>query len=275
VLTRKTKSIILPHLFGNPADTAPIVELARSRKISVIDDAAQALGATIDGQPAGSFGDAGILSFGPEKISSGLGGGALVFRTTTPCRKLRQELAPPSLPSALGELFSNLFWSHWRRLPNSLRNSDPGAAPKPYRRQSLANVNAVAALRSMETLEENVAARRARVCAYQKSLGGDERFQLIAHKPGSACLTQLVRVLPRKRGVDLALRAIDALGKAGFEVQGSYVPIHLLGDFRSCVWDRLPHTDRVWADLIELPCEPSIDFDDIERIAATVRKVVS
>jgi len=65
-LTQKTKAVIVPHLFGNPAEIDRIVELVRGRKIRVIDDAAQALGATCNGQPLGSFGDAGILSFGAE-----------------------------------------------------------------------------------------------------------------------------------------------------------------------------------------------------------------
>jgi dTDP-4-amino-4,6-dideoxygalactose transaminase len=58
-------------------------------------------------------------------------------------------------------------------------------------------------------------------------------------------------------------------------MQGSYVPIHLLGSFPQCVWDRLPYSERVWSDLIELPCEPSVDFDDLERIAAILAATVS
>jgi dTDP-4-amino-4,6-dideoxygalactose transaminase len=77
-LTKKTKAVIVPHLFGNPADTGAIIDLARGRNIRVIDDAAQALGATIDGRPIGSFGDVGILSFGSEKVCFGLGGGVVV-----------------------------------------------------------------------------------------------------------------------------------------------------------------------------------------------------
>ena len=57
-LTRKTRAIIVPHLFGNPADIEGIVELAAPRSICVIDDAAQALGASIHRRPVGSFGDA-------------------------------------------------------------------------------------------------------------------------------------------------------------------------------------------------------------------------
>ena len=79
-LTDRTTAIIVPHLFGNPADIDAIVDLARPKNIRVIDDAAQALGATIDGRPVGSFGNAGILSFGSEKVCSGLGGGVIVSR---------------------------------------------------------------------------------------------------------------------------------------------------------------------------------------------------
>ena len=103
----------------------------------------------------------------------------------------------------------------------------------------------------------------------------DDRLQLIAHRAGSACLTQVVRVLPQRRGVDLASHVIGALGDAGYEIQGSYVPIHLLGRFANCVWDRLPHAERIWNDLIELPCEPDVSLDDIEGIAAIVGKTLA
>src|SRR5262249_19990749 len=78
--TQKTKAVIVPHLFGNPADIEAIEKISRSRNIAVIDDAAQALGATINGRPAGSFGDVGIISFGAEKVCSGIGGGVAVSR---------------------------------------------------------------------------------------------------------------------------------------------------------------------------------------------------
>jgi dTDP-4-amino-4,6-dideoxygalactose transaminase len=278
-LTRNTRAIVVPHLFGNPADMAPIVELAKSKNIRVIDDAAQALGATIDGQPAGSFGDAGILSFGQGKICAGLGGGALVSRNDEILRAgLIRDLTPSTLTVALGELLSTLFHHQWRRFTAPLlklrsRSEDPGSAPTPYRRESMANLKAAAAASLVERLEETITARRARVDAYRRLLGGDDRLQLIAHRTGSACLSQVVRVLPRGRGRDWASDIVAALGGVGYEIQGSYVPIHLLDGFRGCVWDRLPNAERVWADLIELPCEPSVDLDDVERIVAVAGKV--
>lgn len=53
-LTKKSRAIIVPHLFGNPADIESIINMAHARNIRVIDDAAQALGATIAGRPAGT-----------------------------------------------------------------------------------------------------------------------------------------------------------------------------------------------------------------------------
>src|SRR5262245_66483892 len=79
-MNQKTRAIVVPHLFGNPADINSIIDLAHRKEIRVIDDAAQAWVATIDCQPVGSFGDFGILSFGNEKVCFGLGGGVVVSR---------------------------------------------------------------------------------------------------------------------------------------------------------------------------------------------------
>jgi dTDP-4-amino-4,6-dideoxygalactose transaminase len=107
-LTEKTKAIIVPHLFGNPADIVAIVDLARGKNIRVIDDAAQALGATIDGSPVGSFGDAGILSFGSEKVCSGLGGGVALSAKEGMVGDV--YLFFPGRFRTLGTLLSALIW---------------------------------------------------------------------------------------------------------------------------------------------------------------------
>ena len=283
VITQKTKAIIVPHLFGNPADIGAIIELARKKNIRVIDDAAQALGATIDGRPVGSFGDAGILSFGSEKICSGLGGGAAIssqkdFLT----QQSMMDLAPARCFPTLTSFLSTLVWRRWRRWTRPIqavffegKSRSPNELPAPYRKQELANLNAAVALSLVESLRANVTARRARVDAFRELLGSVEGVQLVRHRPGSACLAQVARVLPNRTRPDLASHVIEALGRAGYEIQGSYVPIHLLSNFHKCVWDRLPYAQRVWAQLIELPCEPYVSFDHIERIAAGVKHTVN
>ncbi len=281
VLTRNTKAVIVPHLFGNPAEIHGIVALVRGRNIRVIDDAAPALGATLDGQPVGSFGDAGILSFGAEKVCFGLGGGALVSRREEFMQTNSQMSLPGSaLAPAVANLLSTFVWRRLRRWTLPLRSAlaprpaAPDAAPAPYRHESMSNLGAAVASSLMRTLDQNILARRARVRAYRELLGSDPGIELISHRTGSACLTQVIRVLPYHRADDAASRVITSLRAAGYEVQGSYVPIHLLSPFNRCVWDRLPYVERVWADLVELPCEPGVNLDDIQKIAWLVRKTV-
>jgi perosamine synthetase len=281
VLSKKTKAIIVPHLFGNPANINAIVDLAHGRGIGVIDDAAQALGATIDGRWVGSFGDVGILSFGSEKVCFGLGGGVVVGRDQAFPRS-GIGLAPALLAPALRRLLSTLIWRRWRRWTQPVRaalsgnkRAGPEAPPELYRQETMANLNAAVAFSLVQTLRENIAARRARVRAYHELLGAEERLTLMPHQPGSACLTQVVRVLAMRHGEDMSAQLVEVLGGAGFEIQGSYVPIHLLADYQHLARRPLPHAEGIWADLIELPCEPEVSMNDVERIAAMVKQVVA
>ncbi len=66
-VTPRTKALIPVHLYGQPCDMDPILELARAHGLRVIEDACQAHGATYKGRPAGSMGDAGCFSFYPGK----------------------------------------------------------------------------------------------------------------------------------------------------------------------------------------------------------------
>lgn len=75
VLSERTKAIIVTHLFGNPCEMEPIMELARSRKIPVIEDTAQAFLAEENGKFAGTIGDIGCYSLQQGKhITTGEGG---------------------------------------------------------------------------------------------------------------------------------------------------------------------------------------------------------
>jgi dTDP-4-amino-4,6-dideoxygalactose transaminase len=276
LLGKRTKAIVVPHLFGNPAEIDAIVELAKHRHIRVIDDAAQALGATIDGQPLGRFGDIGILSFGAEKVCSGIGGGAVIISNDELRERIDSSVLPrASARSALHDCLSTVLWRRWRSWTLPLarvlaQQHHAGEAQPSYQRSALANLKAAAALSLLHSLGENIVARSARVRLYQKLLGGNGRLRLIRHRSGSACLSQVIRIKSKRRGDDVAAGLIERLAKEGFEVQGSYVPIHLLPGYEQCLWDRLSYVEKIWADLIELPCEPTVTFDDIERIAAIV-----
>ena len=77
-ITPRTKAIIPVHLYGHPADMDPILEVARRRKLVVIEDACQAHGAEYKGRRTGSMGELGCFSFYPGKNLGAYGEGGLV-----------------------------------------------------------------------------------------------------------------------------------------------------------------------------------------------------
>jgi perosamine synthetase len=77
-ITEKTKAIVVVHLYGYCADMPAIMQLAKSKKLIVVEDAAQALGADIDGKMAGTFGDFGVFSFHSHKNMTTLGEGGMI-----------------------------------------------------------------------------------------------------------------------------------------------------------------------------------------------------
>ena len=82
VITDRTRAIIPVHLYGYPCPMPEILALAQARNLRVIEDAAEAFGASVAGQIVGSFGDAGCFSFfGNKTITTGEGGGILFQRS--------------------------------------------------------------------------------------------------------------------------------------------------------------------------------------------------
>ena len=77
--TPKTKAVICSHLHGGIVDMRAATEIARARGVGIVEDAAQAPGATVEGKPAGTWGDVGTLSFGGSKLLTAGRGGALLF----------------------------------------------------------------------------------------------------------------------------------------------------------------------------------------------------
>ena len=80
-ITPRTRAIIPVHLFGQAAELKPLIDAARPRKIAIIEDAAQAVGARYHGRAVGSWGEIGCFSFFPSKNLGGFGDGGLVTTT--------------------------------------------------------------------------------------------------------------------------------------------------------------------------------------------------
>jgi len=93
-VTRRTRAIVPVHVYGQPADMPAIMNVARRLRLKVVEDCAQAAGATIDGRPVATFGDAGTFSFYPTKNLGAIGDGGMVLtangRLAGEVRRLRQ-----------------------------------------------------------------------------------------------------------------------------------------------------------------------------------------
>jgi dTDP-4-amino-4,6-dideoxygalactose transaminase len=88
-LSPRTKAIMPVHLYGHPADMDPILKIAKERKLFVIEDTAQAHGATYKGRICGTMGDIGCFSFYPGKNLGAYGdGGAVVTRDAALAEKI-------------------------------------------------------------------------------------------------------------------------------------------------------------------------------------------
>ena len=98
-ITSRTRAIIPVHLFGQAADMDPLLDLARSKGIPVIEDAAQSLGTEYKGKPVGGLGTFGIFSFFPSKNLGGFGDGGIVVTNdealATRAKSLRAHGAKP------------------------------------------------------------------------------------------------------------------------------------------------------------------------------------
>jgi len=91
-ITKKTRLIIVPHIYGLPADMAPIMKLAKKYNLKVLEDAAEALGLTYKRKMCGSFGDVSTFSFYANKhITTGEGGMIVTNdkKIAERCRSLR------------------------------------------------------------------------------------------------------------------------------------------------------------------------------------------
>ncbi len=78
-ITKRTRAIVPVHLYGQPADMGPLMEIAERHKLKVIEDCAQSFGAEYKGKKAGSFGEFGCFSFFPSKNLGAYGDGGMVI----------------------------------------------------------------------------------------------------------------------------------------------------------------------------------------------------
>jgi dTDP-4-amino-4,6-dideoxygalactose transaminase len=243
VLGPRTRAIIPVHLYGRTLDLHPILELARARRIAVIEDACQAHGAWLGDRRAGSLGDAGCFSFYPAKNLGAWGdGGALVTNDPTiddRVRLLRAHGERPRYHHHVVGTTARLDALQAAILRVKLRRLDAANAD---RRRVAAALTAALAGAPVET-------------PAPAADGGDHVWH------------QYV-VLSDAR--DALREHLDAYGIAtGVHYP---VPIHRTGAYATCGLGEgsLPVAESLAGRVCSLPMHQSLTAEDIERVAAAV-----
>ncbi len=183
-------AVIVQHTFGVPADMVQITALCRSYGVVLIEDCAHALGASVNGQPVGSFGDAAIFSFGRDKMISTVSGGVAITRRSDIGQQLHRLWKGRRYPSPwwiAQRLFHPIafafalpfyrvkigvaviaFLRHTHILPLVLNAQERhGVQPEGYRYPS---VLARWAVRQLQQLKANNQIRRSFVASYQHAV---------------------------------------------------------------------------------------------------------
>ncbi len=246
-ITRRTKVIIPVHLYGQPADMAPIIELARRHHLRVLEDAAQALGARYGGRPVGGVGDAGAISFYPTKNLGGYGdGGMIVTNSASLARRLR-----------------------------TLRNH--GAARPHYHtdvgdNSRLDELQAAALRVKLPHLAAWNARRRHLAFLYTRWLTRIPEVQPPVEAPGRTHIYHIyvIRVPATRRD---ALRA--ALARQGIATMLYYPrPVHLQPAMRRLDYRRgsLPHAERATRELLALPLYPELPDAAVRTVASAIAR---
>jgi dTDP-4-amino-4,6-dideoxygalactose transaminase len=117
-ITPRTKALICSHLHGGIVSMRSVMEIATRHGIGVVEDAAQAPGAVVEGRPAGTWGNVGVLSFGGSKLLAAGRGGALLFRDTSLHQRAKNWLQRGLQQwAALSELQAAALRPQLRKLP--------------------------------------------------------------------------------------------------------------------------------------------------------------
>ena len=268
-------ALVICHMYGLGAPIAALAEWANRRGVFVIEDAALALGATVDGRPAGAWGDMSLFSFGEGKIVDAGNGGAFLCDDAELTRKVTLELdALPPWSRHTGQLrdqWTELYW-----LLHQYEAENPALAsiyPMLFRiygeltayQLPAADWDPLASV--LSSLDSNLGHRLAMSALYDEYL----RF------------TQ-VRTLPRPGGsviwrypLLVAAKDRDALLQHLWDndIHASrWYPS--LGPMLSALAPTnemlpLPGADRLGAEIINLPVDHTVDADAVKQTAEAIQ----
>ncbi len=242
LLGPRTAAVIVVHLYGNVADPSRLVNLCRERGIALIEDAAQALGATWRRQSVGALGKVGTFSFYPTKnITTGEGG----MITTNDA----------ALADRIGLLRNH--GSRHRYLHEIVGTN-----------ARLGEIGAAIGRVQLRRLAEWQAQRRANAAAYDSQLVGDIITPAVDPDVVHAYHQYTVRSSDRKR----LISALDE-GEVGYGIYYE-TPCHRQVAFEPIV-EELPNTDLLAGEVLSIPVRPDLSGEDLKLIVETVNAGVA
>jgi pyridoxal phosphate-dependent aminotransferase EpsN len=246
------RALIAVDLYGQCAELAPIAAACRRHGVVLIEDAAEALGATYQGQPAGSFGDLAVLSFNGNKIITTSGGGMLLGSERAwidRARKLATQAREPA--------------RHYEHVEVGYN----------YR---LSNLLAAVGRAQLADLDRRVAARRAINARYRAGLAALPGWTFMPEAPGhrSTCWLTCATIDAREFGADRDA-VIDALAAADVEARPVWKPMHLQPVFRDCRTIGGEVAAALFADGICLPSGSGLAAADQDRVIDVVRALAA
>lgn len=248
---KKPKAIIIVHLYGMPARMEELMSIARAYDVPVIEDAAEALGSTLNGKKLGSFGDLGVYSFNGNKIITTSGGGALVSSNGKWIEKAR-FLATQARDKAVHYEHTQIGYN--------------------YR---LSNISAGIGLGQMIVLNERILQRRAVFDRYRKVLK-NSNIAFLDEPGGHFSNRWLTTVLidpaigsgATRETVRIALQAEN------IECRPLWKPMHMQPVYKDCP----VYENNVSRELFEnglcLPSSSNLLDAEFSRVAETLTKAL-
>jgi dTDP-4-amino-4,6-dideoxygalactose transaminase len=248
-ITPRTRALLPVHLYGHPADLAPLLALARRHGLRVIEDCAQAHGATYGGQAVGTWGDLGCFSFYPTKNLGALGdGGAVVGRDPALLEQVR--------------LRREYGWTPHARYVSQVAGMN----------SRLDELQAAILRVKLRYLDSWNAARRTLAQHYAARLAptGSLEVVLPIERPGCIHVYHLYVVrCPDRDGVRTRLHA----GGIGTGIHYP-VPIHRQPAYAHLAHRPLPQTEQAAEMIVSLPMHPLLTEVAVDAVAAALQQAV-
>lgn len=241
---RRVKAMIPVHLYGQPADMEALLALARSHGAAVIEDAAQAIGATYRGRPVGGLGDVGCFSFYPTKNLGAMGDGGLA---TTQDQALGDRL-----------LRLRVYGGRQRYLHEELGFNS-----------RLDEIQAAVLRVKLAYLGEWTARRQAIAARYRAGLGG-LGLTLPAERPDSTHVYHQFAIrVPDRDAVQ------RRMAERGVQTAVYYpLPLHLQPLYRELGYRAgdFPEAERAAREVLCLPMYPELTDAQVDEVVEAVKR---